>query len=124
MQLLSSLFVLAALALPAGLLAQSPVGEWKASGATPEGETWMFQVSIKADNTYTVDFGADGQVEIKGAYSISGDQITVQDVEGSDCTGKGVYQFAVEGDNLTMTKVSDACEGRSGPEGVMRMTKA
>ena len=124
MKLLSSLFVIAALALPVSLFAQSPVGDWMASGTTPEGETWSFKVSIKADNTYTVDFGTDGQIDIRGTYAISGDQITVKDNEGSDCTGTGVYKYTVDGASLTMTKVRDECEGRSGPEGVMRMTKA
>lgn len=120
-----SILVVCFFCMPSGLQAQSsPVGDWISSGKTPEGESWSFKVSIKADNTYTVDFGADGQVEIRGTYTLDGQQMTIKDNPGSECTGTGVYKFAVDGNNITMTMISDECKGRSGPEGVMKMSRA
>ena len=107
--------------LSSGLFAQSgPVGEWKAMiPADDKGNMMPMHVSIKADNTYAIDFGGDGTVEIKGVYSEKDGQLIIQDNEGSECTGKGVYTYEVTADGLTMTKVSDECEGRGGPEGKM-----
>ncbi|MCI4647123.1 hypothetical protein [Phaeodactylibacter sp.] len=102
------------------LAAQSDfTGNWLTSFTDQEGQTWKMQVEMKADNTYAVDFNADGTTEIEGSYDIEGDQMTVQDVKGSDCNGKGIYKFTVEGDQLTMLAVKDECPGRSGPEGRM-----
>ncbi len=49
--------------------------------------------------------------------------MTIQDTEGSDCTEQGVYTFKIEGDTLTMTRVSDGCANRGGPDGVMTMQR-
>ena len=78
---------------------------------------------MKADNTYAVDMGMDGSIDIKGTYKLDGNQITIQDDPGSDCTGKGVYTFAIEGDTLTFTEVSEACQNRGTPNGKMMMTR-
>ena len=106
------------------LAAQSDfTGKWLTSFTDQEGQSWKMQVEMKSDNTYAVDFNADGTTEIEGSYNIDGDQVTVQDVKGSDCNGKGVYKFTVEGDQLTMITVKDECPGRSGPEGRMAFTR-
>ena len=81
------------------------------------------KVTMSADNTYAIDAGADGSVEIRGKYSINGDKITIQDTEGTDCSGKGVYKLVVQEDQLTMTLISEACEGRGNPNGPMVMTR-
>jgi uncharacterized protein YqkB len=81
-------------------------------------------VIISDQGTYTVDVGADGNIENKGKYSLDGSKMTIQDTEGSDCNGVGVYTFKIEGDTMTMTRVSDACTERGGPEGVMVFKKA
>lgn len=116
------LFAIVAL-FPLGLVAQSPVGSWKMSVPGQDGKMAPLKVDIAADGTYTVDFMADGTIENKGKYTVEGEKMTIQDTEGSDCTGKGVYTYKVEGNTLTMTRVSDACADRGGPEGVMRMDR-
>ncbi len=118
------LFSAILLLLPFGLMAQSPVGNWKMSVPDGNGNMMALKVSISDQGTYTVDYGADGTIETKGKYTLDGAKMTVQDTEGSDCTGQGVYTFKVEGDTFTMTRVSDPCENRGGPEGVMTMKKA
>ena len=81
------------------------------------------KVDISENGTYAVDFGADGTVENKGKYTVDGAKMTIQDTEGSDCRGEGVYTFKIEGNTLTMTRVSDPCADRGGPDGVMKMER-
>lgn len=112
--------------LPFTVLAQnSIVGDWKMQIPDDQGNMMTLKVSMKADNTYAVDFGADGSVEINGKYTIEGDQMTIEDTSGPNAcpNQKGVYKIVVTDTTNTMTKVSDACEGRSGPEGKMVFTR-
>lgn len=121
MKHLPSFLILCCFFFSTSLSAQSDVvGEWKTMvPGQEEGSMMPILVSIKADNTYTVDFGADGAVEIKGAYQSKGNQLVIQDVEGSDCTGKGIYTYEVSDEGMTMSRVSDECENRGGPDGKM-----
>lgn len=116
------LFVCCALA-PFISAAQSPVGTWKTMVPAEDGKLTPLKVDISEDGTYKVDFGADGTVETKGKYTIANGKITIEDTEGSDCKSQGVYQYKVDGDNFTMTRVNDGCVNRGGPEGVMSFTK-
>ena len=109
--------------LPLGLMAQSPAGTWKMSVPDQDGKMTPLKVDISENGTYAVDFGADGTVENKGKYTVDGAKMTIQDTEGSDCMGEGVYTFKIEGNTLTMTRVSDGCTNRGGPEGVMSMQR-
>lgn len=103
--------------LAVSLSAQSVVGKWKYEFQTDQG-TMVMSANIKADGTYELDYGIDGTVDVTGKYTISGDEFTIQDETGN-CTGKGVYKVKVDETTMTMTLVSDECEGRGGPEGVM-----
>ena len=109
--------------LPFGLMAQSPVGNWKMSVPDENGKLMPMKVDILADGSYNIDFGAEGSIEIKGKYTVDGAKMTIQDTEGSDCTEKGVYTIKVEGDTLTLARMSDGCANRGGPEGVMTMQR-
>ncbi|PHN02489.1 hypothetical protein [Flavilitoribacter nigricans] len=99
---------------PFFLTAQSMVGDWTYSGPGPDGEELINTMSMKEDGSLSVDFGSDGQIEVVASYTIEGKQITINDVsEQSPCHGKaGVYEFALDGDNVTITLVEDACELR------------
>lgn len=126
MKYLSSLLILFSFCFSSGLSAQSEVvGDWKTMvpDGSKEGAMIPLHVTIKADNIYWLDFGGDGAVEITGKYETSDGQIHIQDVEGSECTGKGVYVFEVNDEGMTMTRVSDECEGRGGPEGKMSFSR-
>ena len=109
--------------LPFGLMAQSPVGIWKMSVPDENGKMTPLKVDLSGDGTYAVDFGADGNSDIKGKYTVEGGKMTIQDTEGSDCTAQGVYTLKIEGDTLTLTRISDGCAGRGGPDGVMTMQR-
>ncbi len=123
MKTLFHLFLASMILLPGGLMAQSPVGTWKMSVPDEKGTMTPLQVNIAGDGTYAVDFGADGTIETKGKYTLEGGKMTIQDTEGSDCTEQGVYTLKVEGDTLTMTRVSEGCANRGGPDGVMTMQR-
>jgi hypothetical protein len=117
------LFLALMVMLPFGLLAQSPVGTWKMSVPDESGNMIPLKVAISEDGTYTLDFGADGNIDAKGKYTVEAGKMTIQDTEGSECTAQGVYTFKIEGDTLTLTRVSDNCAGRGGPNGVMTMQR-
>lgn len=110
--------------LPLGLFAQSElVGTWQMTVPSDNGGTITINVSLNSDGTYGVDFGADGQVEVKGKYHVEGAKITVQNISGDECLDKGVYEFKVTSTDLIMNQVSDPCPNRGGPEGIMRFKK-
>ncbi len=117
------LFLTLMVMLPFGLMAQSPVGTWQMSVPDENGKMTPLKVEIAEGGAYTLDFGADGVIDTKGKYTVEGGKMTIQDTEGSECTAQGVYTFKVEGDTLTMTRVSDSCAGRGGPNGVMTMMR-
>ncbi len=123
MKVLFPLFLALLAMLPFGLVAQNPVGAWKMSVPDENGKMTPMKVDISADGTYAVDFGADGTIENKGKYTLDGGKMTIQDTEGSDCTAQGVYTLKIEGNTMTMTRVSDSCANRGGPEGVMTMQR-
>jgi hypothetical protein len=123
MKALFPLFLACMAMLPFGLMAQSPVGAWKMSVPDENGKMTPLKVDISADGSYAVDFGADGVVENRGRYTVDGAKMTIQDTEGSDCAEPGVYTLKIEGDTMTLTRVSDGCANRGGPDGIMTMQR-
>jgi hypothetical protein len=125
MKFLTRIVAILCFALPFTLSAQnSIVGKWKLTVPTEDGGTMDIQVSMNADNTYNVDFGIDGTAEVNGEYKLNGDKITIKDVSGPQaCPQEALYSIEVSATNLTMTRISDPCEGRGGPEGVMTFTR-
>lgn len=60
----------------------------------------------------------DDQVLVDGTFAVQADRISLTDKSGPMACEKGqetgVYQWKLEHDALTLTKVDDACDGRSG----------
>ena len=80
-------------------------------------------VEFKSDNSYEVDLGNDGQIDIIGDYKLNGNQVIINDRPGdTSCEEEGIYSFSVEGNTLTMKKVKDDCPNRGSSE-AMVMTK-
>jgi hypothetical protein len=75
----------------------------------------IWEISLGDQNDFTASKG--GEVQVRGNYSIAGDQITFADAEGAMACAKdqatGSYHAALDGDSLTFTKTSDACKARS-----------
>lgn len=84
------------------------VGTWTNSLGT----VWM----IKADGTFDVDLKHQGKRDAWGAYTVSGDTVTLQRTGGINpkgCKGPGVYKFSrTDQDSLQFTLVSDKCKLR------------
>ena len=92
----------------------SIIGKWAGEFPGPDGTPIAFTMTITQD-TYSFDYGSDGTADSSGSYTADGDQVTVWDTAGQDiCPSdkKGVYQFALDGDTVTFTKVKDDCPGR------------
>lgn len=102
--------------LTVSLSAQSVTGKWSSEFPSDQG-TMTLVVEIKADGTYALDWGNDGTIEVTGKYTDKDGKMTIND--DSDCRGKGVYSYTVTDKTLTMTRVSDECPERGGPEGKM-----
>jgi len=116
-----------ALLFPLVTYAQSDiVGDWKIEFPGENGATMSAKLTVASDGTYMVDFGMDSKIEVKGKYELDGNQMTIQDTGGDNSCGedkKGIYQVTVSTDSMTMTRVSDECETRGGPEGTMTFTR-
>ncbi|MEZ5042223.1 MAG: hypothetical protein R2828_20160 [Saprospiraceae bacterium] len=125
MKTLKPFLFFSCLCLSFAIQAQSVVGKWKMTIPTDQG-TMDILLDIKADNTYSVDLGNDGAIDVNGKYVIDSDQISITDSDGpASCPGNtGVYKFTVSATDFMMSLVSDPCEGRGGPEGKMAFKKA
>jgi hypothetical protein len=85
-----------------------------------------FPVGAYTIGEFTITFADAGQyrvskgeeVVVEGEYKVNGDQLLLTDKGGSmACSAAGqqtgTYRWKYEGDALTLTKVEDACPGRS-----------
>jgi len=75
----------------------------------------IWEIFIGEQNDFTAS--KSGEVQVRGSYSIAGDQITFVDNDGPMACAKdqatGTYHAALDGDSLTFTKTDDACKARS-----------
>ena len=112
-----------AISFSVSLSAQNHVGTWTWTGQDQEGNDMPVAMIIKADNTYQIDFGADGNPELHGKYTYENNTMTIADEVG-DCKGaKGVYKFVVDGDTVTASIVSDECPPRAQGSASMKLTR-
>lgn len=120
-----SVFLLVMICGVAAFAQSAIVGKYEIKATNQNGEEMVIHVTMTDDMKHMVDYGADGNIETQGEHSIDGDQVTIWDLVGAgDCEGKkGVYKFSKEGKTLTMTKISEECPNRGGPEGKMVMTQ-
>ncbi len=99
------------------------IGDWKIDYTDENGMMQSTKLSIASNGTYTIDFGMNSNIEVKGNYEMADDKMTIWDTEGEyACIGedkKGVYRVSVSSGSLTMTRISDGCPQRGSPEGIM-----
>lgn len=87
--------------------------------AAEDGSVQTIKFSFEEDGTYTVDFGMDGTVQVRGKYEMDGNRIMIWDVEGEfACPSemKGIYNLEFTDADLNVSKVSDDCPGRGNQE--------
>jgi len=123
---LKPFFTLFFFLLTFSITAQSVVGDWQMSVTNPEGQTMTIKLSISEGSSFTVDLGNDGSIDVNGEYQLEGDQMTIKGVSGPavQCQEAGIYKVEITADTLKMTRVSDPCQERGGPEGVMEFKRA
>ncbi len=121
-----SLFTLLLCFVATTAMGQSYVGDWSIETTMDDGTTVVAKLTITEGGSYSVDVGNDGSIEAEGKYTMNGSEMTVQDTGGTfacPSDAKGVYSIVVEGKTLMMERVSDDCESRGNPDGVMHFTK-
>lgn len=74
--------------------------------------TGSFEIALADDSTFQVR--QDGSVVVEGRYTIDGDRITFTDEIGDQLCEppSGTYRWSLEGDQVTMSPVEDACSPR------------
>jgi hypothetical protein len=80
--------------------------------STTAGTKW----SLKFDDSGKVTVISNGEIVVEAKYKVTGDQLEVTDEKGPmacDKSQTGKYKWKLDGKNLTLTKVSDECDGRS-----------
>ncbi len=100
---------------PTFLAGQSLIGKWTIDVLSHDGGTVAVSASINADGTYSMDFGKDGSIDVKGKYELVGNQITMWDISGElACPSdlKGDYLVYIKGNEMTMSLLEDECVGR------------
>lgn len=125
MKFLASLFTFSLCVLSLSMMGQAHIGDWKIDVPMEDGTTVSAKLSI-TESTYALDMGVDGSVDAEGKYTMKGSEMTINDTGGPfSCPPEatGVYSIVVEGNTLMMERVSDECETRGNPEGVMHFTK-
>ena len=83
------------------------VGTW----SNPLDAIW----TIKSDGTFDVDLNHNGQRDVWGKYTVSGDTVTLLRKGGfitNQCAGRGIYRFNRTGNTLQFTLISDDCRLR------------
>ena len=86
------------------------VGKWEKYS---NGVTMAF--ILDKDLNYTVDFESDGNIEVRGTYTVEENTITFTDKPGGYASpDPGIYTFKIEEDKLIYTIKNDPTAGRSG----------
>ena len=76
-----------------------------------EVEEMEFSLTFDSDSTYVV--AMNGQVAANGIYSTINDTLTMHDMSGErSCPELGTYCWKFQEGKLTLTVISDGCEGR------------
>lgn len=72
-------------------------------------------IEFKADLSFSVTY--EGQVVVKGKYTVKDNQVVLHDKTGPKaCVGMdpGTYEWSLEGDKLSFLLLDDPCPGRRG----------
>lgn len=74
----------------------------------------QFTITFNEDKTHSV--AVDGNIAVKGSYTVTDDQLTLVDKEGQyACEGTvGKYRWKAGDGGLKFEKIEDECDGRSG----------
>jgi len=89
------------------------------SGPAALAGTWTNSIgtvwTLNPDGTFQVDLNENGQPDVWGHYTVSGDTLTISEVRGKTpkaCKQPASYKFNRMGGQLHFTLVSDKCKLR------------
>jgi len=89
------------------------------SGPAALAGTWTNSIgtvwTLNHDGTFQVDLNENGQPDVWGHYTVSGDTLTISEVRGKTpkaCKQPASYKFNRMGGQLHFTLVSDKCKLR------------
>ena len=89
------------------------------SGPAALAGTWTNSIgtvwTLNPDGTFQVDLNENGQPDVLGHYTVSGDTLTISEVRGKTpkaCKQPASYKFNRMGDQLHFTLLSDKCKLR------------
>src|SRR5262245_42498162 len=72
--------------------------------------------SIKYDDKSRTKVSRNGEIVVERTYKVRGDELELIDEKGPMACGReqpGKYKWKLDGKKLTLTKVTDECEGRA-----------
>lgn len=109
-----SLAIFSLTAVQAQLKKSDIVGAWSAMIQDDQGNSFEATLTFNDDNTYHGEWSGDDIPEVKGTFTIEGENVTITDNGGEmACVGvPGVYKMTIADNNVTMALVSDECPGR------------
>ncbi len=97
-------------------------GAWLIDYQTESGPIEVL-LELMEGGEHQIDLGNDGTPDIKGVWTVEGDQVTIVDNQGEvSCPDDTVFVYKVEGEKLTFTAIKDPCQ-RGGPEGILEFTR-
>jgi hypothetical protein len=109
-------WIVVALALSSAALAGGTLaGKYATTIKTPAEFKGKWVLNLAKGGTYTV--ANNGQIFVRGRYSVTGSKITFGHESGAGaCPKTGKYTWKKTGTTLRFTRISDApvCSGRSG----------
>jgi len=88
------------------------IGSWKlkSSGNSP-----ATTITFRGDQTFQVDIGGDGIVDIAGTYALYGNRLKLTDSDfrgTTDCFHSGFYNYAIKKGELTFEVFAEECTAR------------
>jgi hypothetical protein len=97
-------------------------GAWLIDYETDSGPIEIL-LELMEGGEHQIDLGNDGIPDIKGVWTVEGDQVTMGDEVGEvSCQDDTVFAYKLEGETLTFTAVKDPCQ-RVGPKGFLEFTR-
>ena len=67
------------------------------------------------DETFQIDIGGDGMVDIKGTYDLYGNRLKLTDTDSGgtiNCLHSGFYNYTIQGRELSFEVFAEECAAR------------
>ncbi len=88
------------------------IGSWKLKSP---GNSPATTITFRGDQTFQVDIGGDGIVDIAGTYDLYGNRLKLTDTDfrgTTNCFHSGFYNYTIKGVELTFEVFAEECAPR------------